>query len=138
MYVGVEPAGGEDLALTGDGFGAGADDDVHARLNIRVAGLADGGDAAVLKAHVGFDDAPMVDDQHVGDDRIDRAASAADLRLAHAVADDLAAAELHFFTVGGEILLHFDNQAGVRQAHFVAGGGAEHIGIGGARDFDRH
>ena len=75
--VGVEAAGGEDLALAGDDLGAGADDDRDARLDVRVAGLADAGDAAVLQADVGLDDAPMVDDQRVGDDGVDRAAAPA-------------------------------------------------------------
>ena len=39
--VRVDAAGGEDLALAGDGLGARADDDVDARLDVRVAGLAD-------------------------------------------------------------------------------------------------
>ena len=46
--VGVDAAGGEDLALAGDHLGARADDDVDARLDVGIAGLADGGDAAVL------------------------------------------------------------------------------------------
>ena len=46
---------------------------VDARLDVGIAGLADGGDAAVLDADVGLDDAPVVDDQRVGDDGVDRA-----------------------------------------------------------------
>ena len=48
MDVAVEAAGGEDLALAGDRLGAGPDDDVDAGLDVRIAGLADAGDAAVL------------------------------------------------------------------------------------------
>ena len=66
----VEAAGGEDLAFAGDDLGAGADDDGDARLDVGIAGLADGGDAAVLQADVGFDDAPVVEDQRVGDDGV--------------------------------------------------------------------
>ena len=73
MDMGVDAAGGEDLAFAGDDLGAGADDDVDAGLDIGIAGLADRGDAAVLDADVGLDDAPMIEDQRVGDDRIDRA-----------------------------------------------------------------
>ena len=50
--------------------------------------------------------------------------------LAHAVADHLAAAELHLLAVGGEILLHLDDEVGVGEPHAVAGGGAEHVGVG--------
>ncbi len=53
----VEAAGGEDLALAGDDLGAGADDDGDAGLGVRIAGLADGGDAAVLQADIGLVDA---------------------------------------------------------------------------------
>ena len=69
--VGVDAAGGEDHAFTGDDFGAGADGDGDVGLDVRVAGLADGGDAPVLEADVGLDDAPVVDDQRVGDQGVD-------------------------------------------------------------------
>jgi hypothetical protein len=52
-----------------------------------------------------------------------------------AVPDDLAAAELHFFAVGGEVLFDFDPQLGIGQADLVADGGAEHVGVGLAGDF---
>ena len=39
--VRVDAAGGDDLALAGDDLGAGADDDVDARLHVGIAGLAD-------------------------------------------------------------------------------------------------
>ena len=55
------------IALAGDDLGARADDDVHARLHVGVAGLADRRDAAALQPDVGLDDAPVVDDQRVGD-----------------------------------------------------------------------
>ena len=70
MDVGIEAAGGEDLAFAGDNLGPRADDDIDARLDVGIAGLADAGDPPVLYADVGFDDAPMVEDQRIGDDRI--------------------------------------------------------------------
>src|SRR5690606_2059537 len=97
--VRVDAAGGEDASLAGDDLGARADDDVDARLNVRIAGLADGGNTPVLQADVGLHDAPVVDDEGVGDDGVDGALGAARLRLAHAVADHLAAAELHLLAV---------------------------------------
>ena len=72
--VGVEAAGGEDLAFARDHLGAGADDDRHVGLDIRIAGLADGGDAAVPDADIGLDDAPVIEDQRIGDDGVDGAA----------------------------------------------------------------
>jgi hypothetical protein len=140
--VAVDAAGGDDHALTGDHLGAGADDDVHAGLGVGVAGLADGGDAAVLQADVGLDDAPVVDDERVGEHRVDSALRARALRLRHAVANRLAATELHLLTVAaggqGEVLLHLDQQPGVGQAHAVAHGGAEHVGVGASVDGGHH
>jgi hypothetical protein len=56
------------------------------------------------------------------------------LRLAHAVADHLAAAELDLLAVDRVVAFDLDHQAGVGQADAVARGGAEHVGIGLARD----
>jgi hypothetical protein len=61
------------LPFAGDRLGRWADDDVDARLRIRIAGLADRSDPAVLQADIGLDDACMIDDQRIGDDGIDRA-----------------------------------------------------------------
>ena len=130
--VAVEAAGGEDLALARDHVGARPDDDGDARLNVRIAGLADGRDFSVLDADVGLHDAPVIEDQRIGDDGVDRALLVGDLALAHAVADHLAAAELHLLAVGGEILLHLDDEIGVGEPHAIAGGRAEHVGIDGA------
>ena len=55
-----------------------------------------------------------------------------DLALAHAVADHLAAAELHLLAIDGEILLDLDEELGVGEPDPVADGRAEHLGIGGA------
>ena len=75
--MGVDAAGGDDAALAGDDLGARADHDVDAGLDVGVAGLADAGDAAVPDADIGLDDAPMVEDDGVGDDGVDRALGAA-------------------------------------------------------------
>ena len=133
----VDAAGGDDLALAGDRLGARADDDVDARLDVGIAGLADADDAAVPEADVGLHDAPMVEDQRVGDDGVDGALRARALALAHAVADHLAAAELHLLAVDRVVLLDLDEELGVGQPHPVADGRAEHVGIGGARDARR-
>ena len=93
---------------------------------------------AVLEADIGLHDAPVVEDQRVGDDGVDRALLVGDLPLAHAVADHLAAAEFHLLAVDGEVLLHLDDDVGVGEPHAVAGRRAEHVGIDGAGDFGRH
>ncbi|MNF83857.1 hypothetical protein D3C84_661930 [compost metagenome] len=127
--VGVDAAGGEDHAFAGDDFGAGANGDVDVGLDVRVAGLADRRDAPVLEADVGLDDAPVVDDQRVGDQGVDHFGGQ-QLALTLAVTDDFAATEFHFFAVGGEVLFHFDPQLGIGQAHLVTDSGAEHVGVG--------
>ena len=68
--VRIDAAGGEDHSFAGDDLGARADDDVDARLHVGVAGLAEAGDAAGLDRDVGLDDAPVVDHERIGDDRV--------------------------------------------------------------------
>ncbi len=138
MNVGVEAASGEDFAFAGDHIGARPDDDGDVRLNVGIAGLADGRNLSFLDADVGFDDAPMVEDQRIGDDRVDRARPVGDLRLPHAVADDLAAAELHLLAINREVLLDFDDQVGVGEPYPVTFGRAEHVGVDGAAYLRRH
>ena len=58
------------------------------------------------------------------------------LVMPHAVADHLAAAELHLLAVGREILFDLDNQVRVSEPDAVTGGGAEHVDIGAALDFE--
>jgi hypothetical protein len=80
-------------------------------LGVGVAGLADPVDAPVAQAHVGLVDAGVVDDQRVGDDGVHRALGPRALGLAHAVADHLAAAELHLLAVGREVALDLDERS---------------------------
>ena len=131
----------DDEALARDDLGARADDDVHARLHVGVAGLADGHDAAGLDADVGLDDAPVVEDEGVGQHTVACVTGGGPvgaLALAHAVADGLATAELDLFAVAagpqGQVVFDLDDQLRVGQAQAVAGGGAEHFGIGASGD----
>ena len=52
--------------------------------------------------------------------------------LAHAVADDFAAAKGDLVAINREVALDLDDQLAVGEAHAVARGGAEHVGVGGA------
>ena len=125
----VEAAGGEDLAFARDHLGAGPDDDGDAGLDVRIAGLADRRDQPVLQADVGLHDPPVIEDDGVGDDGVDGAARVGRLRLPHAVADHLAAAELHLLAVSCEVLLDLDDELRVGEADAIAGRGAEHFGV---------
>ena len=137
MDMAVDAARGDDLALGRDRFGAGTDDDVDTRLDVGVAGLADRDDHPALEADIGLHDAPVIDDQRIGDDGVDGALRSRALALAHAVADHLAAAELHFLAVDRVVLLDLDEEFGIGQPHLVAHGGTEHVDIGRARDAGR-
>src|SRR5258707_63387 len=83
---------------------------IAAGLDVGFAGLADGGDAAAANADIGLDDARVVDDDRVGDDRIDGALGAGTLALPHAVADHLAAAELHFLAIDRAVCFDLDDE----------------------------
>jgi hypothetical protein len=134
--VRVDAARGDDHAFARDHFGAGAERDRDAGLDVGIARFPDLPDAAFLQPDVGLDDAPVIDDERVGDDGVrDRGAVA--LALPHAVANHLAAAELHFLAVDRVVLLDLDPELGVREPHAVPGRGAEHLGISLARDL-RH
>ncbi len=135
--VGVDAAGRHYHAFASDHFGRGADRDGHAGLDVGIAGLADRGDAAALDADVGLDDAPMVDDHRIGDHGVDHLRMRA-LRLTHAVAYHLAAAELHFLAVDRRIALDLDEEVGVGQTQAVAGGGAVHFRVGAAANLKCH
>ena len=58
--------------------------------------------------------------------------------LAHAVANDFAAAERDLVAVDGEVFLDFDDQFGVGQANAVACGGPVEIGVGAAGNLEGH
>ena len=68
--VRIDAAGGDDHPFAGDDLGARADDDVDARLDVGIAGLAEPGDASGLDRDVGLDDAPVVEHQRIGDDGV--------------------------------------------------------------------
>src|SRR5262249_15810364 len=97
---------------------------------VGIAGLADRRNPSVLNGDVRFHDSPIIEDQRIRDDRVDRTFATGPLRLAHSVADDLAAAELHLLAIGGKILLHLYAEIRIGEAHFVADGRAEHLRVG--------
>ena len=136
MDVRVDRARGGDAALAGDDLGARADGDVDTGLDVRVTGLAEAGDPAFLDREVAFDDAPPVDHQRIGDHRVG-AIFRHTLALAHAVADDLAAAKFDFLTVDRKVLLDLDDQLGVGKAYPIADRWPEHFDIGAATDLHR-
>src|SRR5690606_38180457 len=79
--MGVDAAGRHYSALPGDHLRPGPDDDVDPWLDIGIAGLADAGDQPVLQTEIRLHDAPVVDDQGIGDDGIDGTFGARHLAL---------------------------------------------------------
>ena len=138
MDMHINSARGQDTSFAGDDLRPRPDDDVHIGLRVGIARLADGGNAPAAQADIRLHHAPMIQDQRIGDHGIHRAIGACHLRLAHAIADHLAAAEFHFLTIGGQVALNLDEDFRIGQAHTVAHCWAIHAGIGGARDFRCH
>ncbi len=56
VNMGIDPAGGDDLAFGGNHFRRGADGDGDVGLDIGITGFADGEDPPVLHADIGLDD----------------------------------------------------------------------------------
>ena len=116
----VDPAGREDQAFTGDDVGTGADDQpgIDSIHNVRIAGFADGADQPVFDAHVGLDNAPVIDNQGIGDDQVRHVYRGGG--LAHAIANCLASAELDLVTIDGAVFLDLDDQVCISQADPVS------------------
>jgi len=107
MDMGIDAAGGQDQSLTRDDLGRRADGNADLGLDIGISGLADSPDGSVLQADIGFANAPVVDDEGIGDHGICNGV-ARTLPLPHSIADDFAAAEFHFLSIHREILFHLD------------------------------
>ncbi len=121
----IDGAGGDDFAFARDHFGGRADHQIriHSVLRIGITRLSDFDDAAVANPDVGLDDSPMIDDQRVGDHQVERAVfgfARGGGALAHAVANDFAAAERDLVAIDGVVLFHFNDQVRIGQAHAIA------------------
>ncbi len=99
VNMSIDAASRENFALTGNHFSARTDDDVHSRLHVRIACLADLRDQPIANADVRLDDAPVIENDGICDDCIHGALRTRTLRLSHPVADHLAAAELDLFAI---------------------------------------
>ncbi len=138
VHVAVDAPGGQDHAVAGEDLGRGTDHQrgVDAVHRVGVARLADADDAPVAHADVGLHHTPVVEDHRTGDHEIGRALGARRRRLAHRLADHLAAAEHRFVAADAVIDLHLDEQVGVGQADAVARGRAVQPGV--ALTLDEH
>ncbi len=83
----------------------------------------------------------MIQDERVGDDQIESAGDTLaqrSARLAHAVADNLAAAKGDLVAIGGEVLFDFYDERGIAQADAIAGGGTVQVRIHAPRNRETH
>ena len=127
------PPSGHDLALAGDDFGCGANHDGDPRLDIGVASFSDSGDPSIFDSDVCLDDAPVVDNECVGEYEVDDF-GAGSLALAHAVSNHLPTAERHLIPVDCEVLLHLDPEFGVGESNSVARRGSVKLCVCRARE----
>ena len=143
VNVAVDRARRDDQVLACHDLGGGA----HHQLRIDpghdvgIACLPDLHDAPIPDPDVGLDDSPVIDDQRVGDDEIERARGSfaqRPARLAHAVADHLPAAKGDLIAGDREIFLDLDDQFGVGQPHAVTGRGAVEVGVGAPWNLKAH
>ena len=127
VNMAVKPARRQDAPLARDNLCACANGDVDIGLRVGIARLADGGDAPVLQANIRFINPRVIHHQGVGDDCVHHPFSAGQLRLAHAIADHLAAAKLDLLPMGAcEITLDLDDQICIGKAQSVACGRPKH------------
>src|ERR1700694_2773474 len=95
-------------------FGCGSDDQpgIDSVHRIRISRLADFHDAPVFDPNVALYYSPMIYDQRVGDDEVQSAWRVFALRftaLAHAVANDFAAAEGDLVAVNSKVLFDLND-----------------------------
>src|SRR5207248_4073560 len=76
--------------------------------------------------------------QRIGDDAVERVLVGRARHLAHAVAQDLAAAELALVAVGGLVSLDAGDEVGIAEPDPVAGSGPEEVGIVAALEIPAH
>src|SRR5580698_5856267 len=136
MYI--DAASSDDFTFASDDFGPGSHYQIDMGLNIGVSSFADCGDKPVLDPNVGLDDSPMIENHRIGDHGIQRALTSGALRLAHAIPDHLPAPKLHFLAIAGEVLLDFDNEAGICKAQLIAYRRTKHLRVRSAAHCERH
>ena len=110
MDMAVKATGGQDVPFTGDDFCSGANDDIDARLRVRIAGLANRANRTVFQSNIGFENARNIDNKGVGNDRINGAVCTRHLRLAHSITDDFSTTKFYFFSVGCKIIFNLDEK----------------------------
>src|SRR5262249_54155877 len=81
---------------------------------------------------------PMVENDRIGYNGVDRAFTACPLRLPHSIANDLSPSKLHFFAIGRKILFHLNHEVSIGKAQSVAHSWPEHLRVGASTHPPRH
>src|SRR6266849_3212947 len=105
---------------------------VYSLHRIGVASFTNLHDTSILNANIAFNDAPVIDNQRVGNDKVERAIRSLTrgaTALPHTIANDLASTKSDLVAIHGEIFLYLDQQFGIRQAHTVTCGRAVQVRI---------
>src|SRR6187401_2469726 len=126
MNVGIDAAGCQNPALSGEDLRGGSDlhSTSYAIHDAGISRLSDCGDPTITDCDISLVDSGVVENQRIGDNQIGRTSRTSRFRrLTHAVADDLTAAELYLVAVNGPVRFHFDDQSGISEANAVAGRG---------------
>ena len=134
MNMTVHPTGRHDHALGCNDLSGRANYNRHTRLNIRIAGFTDPRDATIFNPDIGLYDAPVIDDQSIGQHGVN-AVRAHPLRLSHAVTDHFATAKLDLLAVNRKVLFYARKKSGVGQANAIACGRTKHFRIRLSRNF---
>src|SRR6266481_8995260 len=103
----INATGGDDLAFACNHFGSRPDNYDDVWLHVGIARIADGRNTPILDRDIGLHNSPVIENERVGDDGINRALATRTLRLTHAVANDFSASELHLLAIDSEVLFHF-------------------------------
>ena len=114
MDVRVDSARSNDAVFACNHICAGSHDQVavDAVHDVRVACLADANDDTVLDSDICLDDARPVDDERIGDDRVQHVVVGTPAGLTHSFSQCLAAAECALVAISRHVLLHLDPQIG--------------------------
>src|SRR5260370_27249804 len=123
----VDAAGCDNLALACDHFSSRSDNYRDVGLHIGIASFAYCGNMSIFNSDIGLHNSRMIENQGVGDDGIHCAVAAGTLRLTHAVANYLPTSELHLLAVGRVVLLHLDDDLGIRKSYLLAHRWAKHL-----------
>jgi hypothetical protein len=96
----VKTTRGEDAAFTSNNFGSWAYDNIHTRLCVGIASLANLVNASVVQTHICFIDTFVINNQRVSNYRVHSTRCSGRLGLTHTVTDNFATPKFYFFPVG--------------------------------------